>query len=205
MSARFSSVIVFGVLLVRAVSCPSASAQQVIYYRSLPDIGQATFDHNGNPVVRMNASICRQRPDLCEFVRAHEIAHHRRGHLHGNVNVRQAEVEADRWAAMHASPRAVRAAAQFFGSGYGGTRQNGTSRQRLATVNQAVAQRARIAKEAQAKAARARAIAQARLIQSRATETRAIQTRSASRSPTRTAVLATSAQGTTVRLVLYPQ
>jgi hypothetical protein len=43
------------------------------------------------------------------------------------------------------------------------------------------------------------------LIQSRATETRAIQTRSASRSPTRTAVLATSAQGTTVRLVLYPQ
>ena len=124
------------------VSKPS-SAQRVVYRSGLSDFGLATHDRSGNPVIVMNANLCRTRPDLCEFVRAHEVAHHRLGHLQRNMSVRQAEVEADRWAATHSSARAVRAAQQFFGSGNGGTIRNGSSQQRLAVVSQASAKRRR--------------------------------------------------------------
>ncbi len=119
--------------------CQPVQAQRVVYRSGLPDLGLATYDRSGKPVIMLNANLCRRRPDLCEFVRAHEIAHHRLGHLNRNMSVRQAEFEADRWAATHSSPQALRAAKQFFGSGYGGTIQNGSSRQRLATINRASA------------------------------------------------------------------
>lgn len=122
-------------------ACQQSEAQRVVYRSGLPDLGLATFDRSGNPVIMMNANLCRSRPDLCEFVRAHELAHHRLGHLKRNMSVRQAEFEADRWAAKHSSPKAIRAAKQFFGSGYGGTVQNGTSQQRLATISRASASR----------------------------------------------------------------
>ena len=132
-----------GALCFVLLVCQASEAQRVVYRSGLPDFGLATFDRSGKPVIMMNASLCRTRPDLCEFVRAHEVAHHRLGHLQRNMSVRQAEYEADRWAATHSSPRAVRAAQQFFGSGYGGTIRNGSSQQRLAVVSQASAKRKR--------------------------------------------------------------
>ena len=114
----------------------TAEAQQVIY-RSGARFGYASMDSNGNPVITMNRGMCRRNPDLCEFITAHELGHHQLGHFHRNINVRQAEAEADRYAARHSSAQAVAAAQRFFARGHGGNRKHGSSRQRYVRVSTA--------------------------------------------------------------------
>ena len=112
----------------------TAEAQRVVY-RSGIGIGHASIDRNGNPTITMSRGMCRRKPDLCEFFKAHELGHHESGHFHRNISVQQAETEADRYAARHSSAEAVAAAQRFFASGRGGSRKHGSSQQRYARVS----------------------------------------------------------------------
>ena len=102
------------------------------------DLGRATLDRKGNPVVSINPRMCaRLGPDLCNFFKAHEVAHHRLGHFHRNISMQQAEAEADRFAARNSSPQSIRAAQQYFSAGGGATRLHGSSMDRLARITPA--------------------------------------------------------------------
>ncbi len=101
----------------------------------LNDIGQASYDRSGNPVVTINPARCRAvGPGVCEFVRAREYAHLHLGHIRNNTNLRQAEAEADAWAARNVSPASARAAMQYFNAGNGSSRIHGNGYQRARRV-----------------------------------------------------------------------
>ena len=121
-------------ICVGGLSCHTAEAQRVVY-RSGVGIGYASMDRSGNPVITMNRGMCRRNPDLCEFFKSHELGHHQLGHFHRNISVRQAEAEADRFAAAHSSPPAIAAAQHFFARGRGGSRVHGPSQQRYARIS----------------------------------------------------------------------
>lgn len=112
-------------------------AQIVEYQRPMfRQIGLAGIDRSGQPYVAMNPRRCRRMgPELCNFFRNHEYAHHYLGHFRRNISVQQAEAEADRWAARHSSAASVLAAQRFFGRGLGGSPLHGTSQQRLIRVS----------------------------------------------------------------------
>ena len=100
------------------------------------DLGHASLDRQGNPIVAMNPRLCaRLGPELCSFFRTHEIGHHQLRHFYRNISTQQAEAEADRYAAMHSSPQAVQAARRYFAAGGGATRVHGSSIDRLARVS----------------------------------------------------------------------
>ena len=128
-------------ICVSGMGVRTAQAQRVVY-RSGVGIGYASMDRNGSPVITMNRGMCRRNPNLCEFFTAHELGHHRLGHFHRNMSVRQAESEADRYAARHSSAQAVAAAQRFFAGGRGGSRMHGSSQQRYARVSAAQTGRA---------------------------------------------------------------
>ena len=132
-----NQIVIVGMALLLGMSlCQSASGQIREYRRPLfGDIGYAQLDRRGNPVVVINPRMCRRLgPELCNFFRNHEYAHHQLGHFHRNISVQQAEAEADRWAAMRSSPASVLAAQRYFASGRGATRMHGSSQQRLMRV-----------------------------------------------------------------------
>ena len=116
----------------------SATAQGIQTYerRFIGDIGYAEVDRQGNAVVVMNPAACRRLgPNLCNFFKAHEMAHHQLGHFDRNITVQQKEAEADLYAASVVSPASRSAAQQFFASGRGGSSRHGSSQQRLARVS----------------------------------------------------------------------
>lgn len=115
-----------------------ADAQVIREYqrRFIGDIGYASVDRRGTPIVVMNPAACRRLgPELCSFFKAHERAHHTLGHFNRNISVQQKEAEADRYAASVVSPAARMAAQRFFASGRGGGMRHGSSQQRLARVS----------------------------------------------------------------------
>ena len=99
-------------MIVGTVFGSSATAQ--VTQRSsllLRDVGKVTLDASGRSQITINPAICRRLgPELCEYFKAHEMGHVNLRHLERGVPSRQAEVEADRYAAGHASPAAVAAA-----------------------------------------------------------------------------------------------
>ncbi len=102
-----------------------------IPHRFMGGIAQVTTGRNGKPVIYFNPATCRRLgPDVCAFFRAHEHAHIRLNHLNRPIAKRQAEAEADFYAAQTASPAAVSAARQWFQAGNGGSRIHGRSWQR---------------------------------------------------------------------------
>jgi len=101
----------------------------------LNDVGVARLDRQGNPYITINPVRCRQLgPKLCEFFRQHEYGHVHLKHLERQINPRQAEVEADCYAAKNVSPDVARAASDWFNSGNGASRIHGTSQQRANRV-----------------------------------------------------------------------
>ena len=79
------------------------------------DIAKVTLDASGRSQITYNPAICRRLgPELCEYFHAHEMGHVNLRHLERGVPAQRAEVEADRYAASHASPAAVAAARRFF-------------------------------------------------------------------------------------------
>jgi len=97
----------------------------------LPDVAKVTLDASGQSQIDFNPTICRRLgPDLCEYFRAHEYGHVNLRHLERGVPTRQAEREADIWAAQNASPSAVKAAREYFEKGKGGSRLHGSARER---------------------------------------------------------------------------
>jgi len=102
----------------------------------LRDVAKVTLDSSGQSQIDFNPAICRRLgPELCEYFRAHEYGHVNLRHLERGVPTRQAEREADVWAAQNASPAAVEAARKYFARGNGGSRYHGSSlvNQRVAT------------------------------------------------------------------------
>ena len=97
----------------------------------LPDVAKVTLDSSGQSQIDFNPAICRRLgPDLCEYFRAHEYGHVNLRHLERGVPTRQAEREADLWAAQNASPSAVEAARKYFERGRGGSFNHGSARER---------------------------------------------------------------------------
>jgi hypothetical protein len=97
----------------------------------LPDVAKVTLDSSGSSQIEFNPAICRRLgPDLCEYFRAHEYGHVNLRHLERGVPTRQAEREADIWAATNASPSAVEAARKYFENGNGGSRFHGSAKER---------------------------------------------------------------------------
>jgi len=81
----------------------------------LPDVAKVTLDASGRSQIDFNPAICRRLgPELCEYFRAHEYGHVNLRHLERGTPTRQAEREADIWAATNASPSAVEAARKYF-------------------------------------------------------------------------------------------
>ncbi len=122
--------------LVFASMSPASGQVNEISSRWSRDVAHVSLDRNGRSQIKFNPRRCRELgPDLCEFFRAHEYGHVNLRHLERGVPKAQAEAEADRWAASHASPAAVRAARNYFRSGHGGSRIHGTAEQRAARMD----------------------------------------------------------------------
>ena len=113
----------------------------------LSDLAIASYDNYG-PVIYFNPELARQLgPWLTEFFRAHELGHHKLGHLQrerfaatpfNRAWLRQSyEREADCYAAQHISPYAVMAAIEYFVATQGPTRpdwQHPTGYERVAVI-----------------------------------------------------------------------
>jgi len=103
----------------------------------LPDVAKVTLDSSGQSQIDFNPAICRRLgPELCEYFRAHEYGHVNLRHLERGVPTRQAEREADLWAARNASPSAVEAARKYFSKGRGGSLQHGSARERAQRLSE---------------------------------------------------------------------
>ena len=132
-----SSVLVFGCLIM-------PNQVEAFQVREIPRPlmrGVAkTVIRGGRPVIYYNPiAISRMGPAVGQFVRAHEYAHIRLGHLHNNVPRRQMEAEADYYAARTASPHAVRAAQRWFQAGNGGGWAHGSPRTRAMRLSRGLA------------------------------------------------------------------
>ena len=104
----------------------------------LRDVAVVTLDSSGKSQIDFNPAICRRLgPELCEYFRAHEYGHVNLRHLERGVPTRQAEREADVWAAQNASPAAVEAARKYFARGNGGSRYHGSSQERADRLSSA--------------------------------------------------------------------
>ncbi len=104
----------------------------------LPDVAKVTLNSSGQSQIDFNPAICRRLgPDLCEYFRAHEYGHVNLRHLERGIPTRQAEREADIWAATNASPSAVEAARQYFAKGRGGSRYHGSAKERALRLKDA--------------------------------------------------------------------
>ena len=110
--------------------------------RGLRGIASVQIARNGQQTIRYNPRTCAELgPDLCAFFRSHEHGHVALNHLRNGTPTRQAEIEADRWAARNSSPAAVAAAIEYFNKGNGGSLRHGSPRARAQRVTSAVATR----------------------------------------------------------------
>jgi len=98
--------------------------------------GIASVGYRGNELtIEYNPRTCaRLGPDLCSFFRAHEIGHVKLRHLERGTPVRQAEHEADVWAARNTTPAARAAAVRYFRAGNGGSARHGSAQARASRV-----------------------------------------------------------------------
>ncbi len=102
---------------------------------ALTDIANARYVSGVGAVITFNPRLCREAgAALCAFYRAHEYGHVVLGHIYDYTDPWDAEAAADRWAAAHASQRAVRAAYRYFMAGGGGTPVHGSGRVRAARL-----------------------------------------------------------------------
>lgn len=89
----------------------------------------------GQPVIYYNPSAVRRAgPQVSQFIRAHEYAHIRLGHMHRRISPRQAEYEADVLAAQSVPGSTVRATQMWFARGNGGGLYHGTGFQRARRI-----------------------------------------------------------------------
>lgn len=98
--------------------------------------GIASVGFRGNDLtIEYNPRTCaRLGPDLCSFFRAHEYGHVALRHLQRGTPVRQAEHEADVWAARNSSAGARAAAARYFNGRRGGSILHGSATSRASRV-----------------------------------------------------------------------
>ena len=132
-------------ILIAAVSLPAATVSaQVpeIPVRGMRGVASVQIERNGQQTIRYNPRTCAEfGPDLCAFFRTHEYGHVALNHLRNGTPTRQAEYEADQWAARNASPAAVAAAVKFFSQGSGGSLRHGSARSRAERVRSAATTR----------------------------------------------------------------
>lgn len=136
---RCASDFVLPIAIAATLFCIDVSFGQIRMNTSrlLRDVGVVTLDSSGRSQITINPAICRRLgPELCEFYKMHEIGHVKLRHLERGVPARQAEVEADRFAARYASPAAVAAARQHFANGNGGSSMHGSAQQRAQRISQ---------------------------------------------------------------------
>lgn len=91
---------------------------------------------NGQVVIVWNPIVCQQiGPLVCGFFRAHEYGHVNLGHVVRPRHPRQAEFEADCWAAQNAPIHEVRAAHNhFMANGFMGNWSHGTGIERAQRI-----------------------------------------------------------------------
>lgn len=120
------------------ISFPAAQTMaQTVREIAVPGMrGIASVGYRGSDLtIEYNPRTCaRLGPDLCSFFRAHEYGHVALRHLQRGTPVRQAEYEADVWAARNSSPAARAAAVQYFRSGNGGSLKHGSPTSRASRV-----------------------------------------------------------------------
>ena len=134
---RFLMITMIPSLLLMTGIFQTDSQAQVREYQSLllNDLGVVQKDRNGEAYVTINPLRCRALgPELCEFFRQHEYGHVNLNHLDRRLSTRQAEIEADCYAAKHVSPSVAQAAVDWFNSGNGASRVHGSSEQRANRV-----------------------------------------------------------------------
>ena len=115
----------------------SETVAQTIREIAVPGMrGIASVGYRGNELtIEYNPRTCaRLGPDLCSFFRAHEYGHVALRHIERGTPVRQAEYEADVWAARNSTPAARAAAVQYFRAGNGGSARHGSAQSRAARV-----------------------------------------------------------------------
>ena len=122
-------------------SFPTAQTMaQTIREVAVPGMrGIASVGYRGkNLTIEYNPRTCASLgPDLCSFFRAHEYGHIAMQHLQRGTPVRQAEHEADVWAARNTTPAARAAAVNYFSAGNGGSFKHGSPAARAARVSSA--------------------------------------------------------------------
>jgi hypothetical protein len=133
-------VMVLGVSGVISIHSSEASAQRIREVAVPGMRGIASVGYRGKDLtVEYNPRVCaRMGPELCSFFRAHEYGHIALRHLERKTPVRQAEHEADVWAAKNSTPAARAAAVRYFRSGSGGSLAHGsgvTRANRVATAS----------------------------------------------------------------------
>lgn len=115
----------------------SETMAQTIREIAVPGMrGIASVGYRGNELtIEYNPRTCaRLGPDLCSFFRAHEYGHIKLRHLERGTPVRQAEYEADVWAARNSTPAARAAAVNYFRAGNGGSARHGSAQARASRV-----------------------------------------------------------------------
>lgn len=108
---------------IREIAVPGLPGISSVGYRR----GELTVEYNPRTCARLGA-------DLCSFFRAHEYGHIALGHLERRTPVRQAEYEADVWAARNSTESARSAAIRYFQSGKGGSIVHGSGQARANRV-----------------------------------------------------------------------
>ena len=123
------------------ISFPTAQTMaQTIREVPVPGMpGIASVGYRGRDLtIEYNPRTCaRLGPELCSFFRAHEYGHVALNHLQRRTPVRQAEHEADVWAAQNTTASARAAAVRYFSSGKGGSFAHGSPAARAARVGSA--------------------------------------------------------------------
>ncbi len=133
----FVFLLVLGSLALMASPVSQIHAQviQEIPVRGLLGVAAVRYNRAGEQTIQYNPRSCaRLGPDLCQFIRAHEYGHVVLNHLGRGTPRRQAEYEADVWAARNVTPQSRAAAINFFDSGRGGSFAHGTSWARSSRV-----------------------------------------------------------------------
>ena len=128
------------ILSITATTTVSEALAQNVREVAVPGMrGIASVEFKGEDIqVSYNPRVCaRLGPDLCSFFRAHEYGHIALKHLEKGTPVRQAEHEADVWAARNSTAAARAAAIKYFRSGGGSSVRHGSGATRAKRVESA--------------------------------------------------------------------
>lgn len=129
-------LMVLGITSMISIHAPEVFAQQLREVAVPGMRGIASVGYRGNQLtIEYNPRTCaRLGPELCAFFRAHEYGHIALRHLERGTPVRQAEYEADQWAARHTSAASRQAAMRYFNAGNGGSLRHGSAASRAQRV-----------------------------------------------------------------------